>query len=268
MNVNGLNSVQGVTVTNTNEVMEQVRAMQAEADRSQPTVSNEIDPDFLLEPVTEESRRAAWNEEFGFNAMMNSLDYSNVSANEVNNLINITARSMVGAGRNLSEMVSFLEEQLRNLENNTDISDERRALERSILEEGFVRAMSISNQQMQSMQSAEQGTNTAAAERNAESTMHFALGVMQNVASFSDNEDIQNLITRSMEELVERSVNTRLFTLPRNDGTQSSQDAFQNILAERDAFRINMTEMFATLRTQMESGERQFPLAQSFDVSV
>jgi hypothetical protein len=227
-----------------------------------------MNPDLILEPVTEESMRAAWNEEFGFNAMMNALDYSNVDANELTNLINITARSMVGSGRNLSEMVSFLEEQLRNLENNTEISDERRALERSILEEGFVRAVSISNQQMQSMRGAEQGANTAAAERNAESTMHFALGVMQNVATFSDNEDIQNLITRSMEELVERSINTRLFMLPRNDGTQTEQEALQSIQAERNAFRSNMTEMFETLRAQMLSGERNFPLVQSVNVSV
>jgi len=100
------------------------------------------------------------------------------------------------------------------------------------------------------------------------STMHFALGVMQNVATFSDNEDIQNFITRSMEELVERSINTRLFMLPRNDGTQTGQEALQSIQAERNAFRSNLTEMFETLRAQMLSGERQFPLVQSFDVSV
>lgn len=252
-------------ITNIDSITKQVRAIQAEADRTlNPVIDNTIDMG-QLEYSTIEGWREHWEQEYGFNAQLNALDYNNLSAGDRNRLVSAATWRVLTADtldnrRSLNEMVSFIEEQLNAINNNPEISDERRAVERSLWEDGFVSALSM----YRNLQRADSGDTSmivadrASADSNAQSAMHFALGVMQNVESLSSNTDIQNLIIRGMEGLVERETHASVqanfkFMLTNRENEGSARTA-------RDAMRGSLQEMFETLRSQMENNERNFPL--------
>jgi len=265
----------GQTVKNTDDARASALVVQTQADRTQSDISfrnAEIGMGKLFY-ADDENRRAALEEQFNIGTRLSGLDYNNLSEEDRRSLIIDASRQVMsgnafGEGaqfRSLSDMVSFIEEKLNSLENSADISLERLAVERSIWEDGFVRALAF-YQHTQRNQNGEMliVADKGAAEANVNAAANFALGVMQNVRSFSNNPDIQNLIIRGMENLVDHEIRA------------SSQANFKFMLTQRenednarmlrDSFRRSMEEMFESARAQMLSNAVNFPLMLNIDV--
>lgn len=269
-------------INNKGDVNKLITTVQSLASRSaQLSRPVSIDTDTYLTTLTPEDLLAREEQiqydnaaQFRIENRLNSLDYNNLTESDFRILVlsasrQISIANMFNGGdwRNIDDMIAFIEEKFAAIENNPNISPERRDIERSIWEDAFIRSLSFYHHNQRTQQS---GLFTVAdrstAEANIQTAMSFAFGVIQNVSSLSQNPDIQDLIIRGMEGLIEHEIH------------MSSQALFKHLLTQRESedsarstrntFTVQMREVVETTRIQMENMVVRFPLFRNIDTRV
>lgn len=267
MNVNGISGGNAFAsnITMSSRVRELVREKQAQAPRT-------AEPEWFARRRTIDDIDAGSLREYDpDNWILERIDtalanYSSLTDDDIRSLAVLASRfiSCVDASgglvpenrRGFSDMVSFMEEKLANINSNFRFSTERRAIEQRIWEEGFYHALSslMSGSQNITIADAErmiqEGRHNA--ENNVEDAKAFALDVIQNVASFTSNTRLQELIVAGMDSLVMREIdiNSQLLTFFDASGKSDSELATRadETRREADEFRTRMRDSFEQSR--------------------
>jgi len=233
----------------------------------------------------EEAENRRWAEQVNVNAQLDAIldgrDYSGLSDAQMRRLISaaedyLNTPNRGDARRSIADRATALEQRLNEIDNDPNLSPERRNVLRRIWEEGFVSTMVRGNTRV----NAESGAfaSRTDAEAHIQSAVNYAFGVMQNVESLSSNQNIQSLINRGMEELINRTMQSvsqmylHSMRFARSGDDTADQSRWSAAINERDNFQNRMREMVNTLREQMVNRTRIFQLsppmhmAQSFNV--
>jgi hypothetical protein len=227
----------------------------------------EFDEAAVLEPFTHEMHVIElWRQRTDVNANLDNLlagrNYSQLTDSDIRRAASsaweyLHTPVFGEAQRNLAEMASFLEQKLHELDNDTNLSIERRDALRRIWQEGFVMA-TVGTRLVKVDESRYRHGITR---QEAEDAINASLGRANNIANslsaFTTNTDIQNLILQGLEESVTRAILSNVSanysyirTQHQNEGVKSYTESQISASNEAASFRREATELFANMRQQ------------------
>jgi len=284
INVNNIRNSSPINVAVSQRTREQIATKQAESPRtsdwfSEPREINEIT---ILRPYQSGDRE--WERlESGFR------NYANLTNDDIGNLAAMASLLIFSNEgtmrpenpRSIAEMVSFVEEKLARLDNNANISEERRDIERRVLEEGLLHALSSSHRGDMMIRlftvcattdEKQMLVNSDNAENEINDAINFAFEVMQNASSLTNNTRLQEIIKAAMDLLVvqEIEIMSQMITIFDTNGKTESEvrNRDNELRIESGTFHVRMMEHFQNRRNDMvQSSELQiFPLRNSLSM--
>lgn len=164
--------------------------------------------------------------------------------------------------RSIQDMTRLLKARLQELENNTEISDERRALEISILKEGFVEAVSGVYFHNRSRELSELYRTRTSQNRNFVSNFqtakNFALNTMTIINNTTNNEVLRKLVAQAMHDTLTKAFSmSPIISISIADAgdKDTARTTWNNMMNQERNLRANgsLEKMLEDARNQLNS---------------
>ena len=198
---------------------------------------------------------------------------------------------------NIDELVSFIERHLHYIDNNPNISDDRRDVERQLFKRGAAEAISgmmsytfggvtaTFGGDLRQLARGGQGLDPISARRNMERAMEFAQNILERVGHLISDPEIQEMLRSGVERFLNIEMNhtrTALFVYKANNDQANAAAAssasrgfinhFQPLIEElMEANRNNLVEVlqeFVDSIKEDNTNTNKINIFRSLDTSV